>query len=557
MTTQTRRGRLIPGGRSLLVSALFAAAPLSCQVISGLDGLDARDTSGSSSSSSGPCQQGAMQACYSGPPGTEGAGICKSGAQTCEASGSWSPCVGDVTPQPIEDCAVGVDATCDGAPPEPCTGAPQQAFSFGGTMGDDYGHAVAIDSKGNAIFVGTYNGAATVGGISLESPANASFNLFVVKVDPSGSVLWARGFGGDGIDIAIAVAIGKDDTILLTGTFAATLIIGQDVLTSKGEGDIFLAKLDANGDPVWAKGFGGTGNEQGLAVTTDDQGNVVLTGYCTGPVEFGGLALNGPLNAIQDGFVVKTNPDGAPQWAVAVAGSGVEEALSVMTDGAGDIVVGGRGSGDVTIAGVKTPSTSGNSALLFKLGAGGELLWSKVFGPPTVDPNQAIYDVARGGNDGEILIAGHFQTQLDIPPNGSLFGTDGLDAFVAKLNKDGGAIWIKSMGGPMNDVAYEVGVDSFGNVLVGGFFSMGLNFDTKMLVATGPADGFVARLSPEGLLLWAEALGGTGSDIVYGVASAPDGASFITGVFDGSMTLDKTMLISGGLGDVFFARLAP
>jgi hypothetical protein len=93
------------------------------------------------------------------------------------------------------------------------------------------GQAVAVDSKGNAIFVGEYEGMTTFGGQAPGVPPGAGANVFVVKLDPTGAVLWAKSFGGDGYEIGISVAVGEDDTIVLTGMYSNSMTFGGDVLT--------------------------------------------------------------------------------------------------------------------------------------------------------------------------------------------------------------------------------------------------------------------------------------------------------------------------------------
>ena len=430
---------------------------------------------------------------------------------------------------------------------------------MGGSPGIDMGQAVAVDSKGNAIFVGEYVGMMTFGDKPLDVPPGMGANVFVVKLDPTGAVLWAKSFGGDGYDVGTSVAVGKDDSIVLTGMYSNSMTFGGDVLTAKPMGDIFLAKLDPDGNPLWGRSFGGDGADVGHGIVVDAQGTIFLTGYYNAACDFGIAVLPGPFNSQDDGFVAKISPDGAPLWVLGVGGGGYENGFGVTTDSAGDIVVTGRGYGDISIGTGKVPGNTQNGALVFKLdGDTGQLLWGKIFGSPTLGATQVVLDVARGGGDDDLVIVGHFETSISFPPSPPLTGAEGgVDVFVAKLNKNGDGIWSKGFTGAMNDVAYEVDVDAFGNILVGGTFSVSLDFQAQLIQSGGGLDGFAAKLRPDGSLLWAQALHSSADDGVHGVAIDPGGTSYITGPVDGSVTFNGMMFTSAGVADAFLVKLAP
>lgn len=554
-------------GRFVLVSALlFAAAPLSCQVLSGLDDLEATGAPGSSSSASSSssssstggalCPPNQAQACYSGPPGTDVIGTCKAGTQTCASDGSsWGPCAGEVTPMAFENCADEKDRDCDGALPSLCQGALQQAFVYGSTL-EDSGQSIAFDSQGNVIVVGWYTGPFSLGSVTLPSAQDGGNDGFVVKLNPSGAVIWAQSYVGAGHTAPTGVAIGKDDSIGLIGAFANTFMLGPIALSSKGSTDIFLAKLDKDGTPVWANSFGDAGADQGYGIALDEKGNLFVTGSYGGAFAFGATML--PAPAINDdGWVAKVDASGNPLWAHAFSGAGYENGFGITTDSEGDVVVTGRGSGDITI-GQSIIAGVSNGAFVSKLdGDSGAVLWGKVFGPGTVDPNQLVYDVARGGPNGEVVIAGHFQVEIQFPPNLSLKAVEGLDIFLAKLDKDGNAIWSQAFGDAGTDAVFELDVDVFDNIVIGGFFSTSLTFPTESFASAGGNDAFVAKFRPDGSHLWAATIGGALNDNVNGVAVAPDGTSVLTGRIEGTVAVNGMMFTSAGAGDLLFAKLAP
>jgi hypothetical protein len=563
MNHQKRRTPSMFAARLMLASALVAAGTLSCQIISGLNDLEPRDPPDSGSgggSGTGVvlvCDPGQTQDCYSGPTETKDVGVCVGGTQTCEADGSaWGTCMGEVTPQAgPENCADGSDITCDGTAAPVCTGTPIQAFSFGGST-SEIGHTVAVDSQGNAILVGSFNGMITLG-IETFTSSDGGYDGFIVKLNPSGVALWAQSFGGPGYDAPISVVVDKDDSIVLTGAFTTSMTFGKYTLTGNGEEDIFVAKLGANGDPMWAQGFGGTGIERGTGVAVDEMGSVFLTGHRTGAFAFGASGV-GQVTIGEDGFVAKLTPDGQPSWIVGFGGSGDENGFGITLDSDGNVVAVGRASGDVLIGQVTLYGKGGNCAFICKLKSDdGAYIWADVFGPTTMMPKQLAYDVARGGDDGEVVIAGHFEGAIEFPPNDPIPAIGSLDLFIAKLDRDGKAIWSLGNGGADIDAVFELDVDRFGNAVIVGQFSPSLTFGKKTLTSKGLTDGFIVKFTPEGTLLWAQALGSDGNDIVYGVAMDAAGAPFIAGKIEGNTDISGLMLTHAGAGDAFFAKFDP
>jgi hypothetical protein len=222
------------------------------------------------------------------------------------------------------------------------------------------------------------------------------------------------------------------------------------------------------------------------------------------------------------------------------------------------VVVVGRASGDVLIGQVLLYGNGGNGAFVCKLKADdGAYIWAQVFGPAAMMPNQLVYDVARGGDDGEVVIAGHFEVMIDFPPNDPIAAVGALDLFLAKLDKDGKALWSIGTGGAENDAVFDLAVDAFGNTVIGGQFGSTVPFGKNMLTSKGFLDSLIAKFGPDGTLLWAQAVGSDGNDVIYGVAMDAAGTTFVAGKLEGNIDLNGQMLTHMGAGDAFYAKFAP
>ncbi|MFT3775407.1 MAG: hypothetical protein QM820_59430 [Minicystis sp.] len=166
--------------------------------------------------------------------------------------------------------------------------------------GDVSSVLVASDPSGNAIVAGLFGGTLDLGGVTLTSAQWGG--MFVAKLDHAGHYLWARSFDNVRLDIGLAVdGLGN---ILLTGDFREVTDFGGGPLTSAGHADIFVTKLDPQGNHVYSRAFGDTTSEQGGAVAADAAGNAYVTGTFRGTIDFGGGPLTSP-DGDGDVFVTK------------------------------------------------------------------------------------------------------------------------------------------------------------------------------------------------------------------------------------------------------------
>src|SRR5690606_9908078 len=148
---------------------------------------------------------------------------------------------------------------------------------------------VDISPDGDLIVVGGYfTGSITVSGSPVTSAGSDDMFVAVMSVSQD-RILWTRPFGGSGQDRVLGVSFDSANSVLIGGRVGAALTMGTIPISNNGNGDILVAKLRASdGDPVWARGVGGTGFDEGFDVAADPSGNAVVTGYINAPsVNFG------------------------------------------------------------------------------------------------------------------------------------------------------------------------------------------------------------------------------------------------------------------------------
>ena len=174
------------------------------------------------------------------------------------------------------------------------------ANSAGGTT-VDRGESIATDLNGNVLVTGFYSSAAiTFGSITLtNASASGTDDIFIVKYDASGTVLWAKSAGGISDDFGRSITTDKDGNVLVTGGFSSpTITFGNMTLTNAVFNDIFVVKYDGSGNLLWAKSAGGNGIENGQSITTDAIGNILITGIFDSPsLTFGNTTISNEGNS--------------------------------------------------------------------------------------------------------------------------------------------------------------------------------------------------------------------------------------------------------------------
>ncbi len=233
-----------------------------------------------------------------------------------------------------------------------------------GAAGNDAGMAVSTDGSGNVIIVGSFEGAVDFGGGALTSAGMR--DIFVAKYSATGQHIWSKRFGSTGDDVGYGLAVDSAGDVFLSGKFQGSVSFGGTALTSAGGDDIFLVKLaGATGNHSWSKSFGSTSGDASLGLAVDTSRSVVMTGYFTGSVNFGGGALS---SSGLDVFVAKYAGDGTYTWSRRYGGFDTQIANAVAVAGTGDVSVTGYFSTGIDLG--AGPMASSGSYDVFLAGIG-------------------------------------------------------------------------------------------------------------------------------------------------------------------------------------------
>jgi hypothetical protein len=454
------------------------------------------------------------------------------------------------------------------------------AKGMGGT-GYDRGNAITVDSNGNVYTTGKFLGTADFdpgeGEFNLTS-AGSNDDVFVSKLDSSGNFVWAKRMGGYSDDEGCGIAVDSTGNVYTVGIHEGGDFdpgTGTFTLGTSGGYDIFVSKLDSNGDFVWAKGWGGWNGDAGYGIALDSSGNIYTTGYFRNTADFdpgaGVFNLVTPGNTSEpDVFVSKLDNSGNFVWAKQLGGTGdyygdSDEGHGIAVDTSGNVYttgffVGtadfdpGAGTFDLTSAG-------GLDIFVSKLDSNGDFVWAKrIAGTGTYDEGHGI---ALDSN-GNVYTTGYFRDTADFDPGAGTFNLSsaGLgDIFISKLDSSGGFIWARNMGGADGDEGKSITLDSKGNVYTTGFFNGTADFDPGPgIFDLTSARIFVSKLDSNGDFIWAKNMGGVSYyDVGFSIVTDASGNVHTTGSYWGTADFDPSggifNLTSAGNSDVFVSKL--
>ncbi len=220
------------------------------------------------------------------------------------------------------------------------------AKSFGGTW-EDQVRSISADASDNVYLTGDYNSQTiSLGGYSLTNIGSwPSSDIFLYKLNSTGNVLWARGFGGNYSESPQSVTTDTQGNVFITGCFwSNTISFGSDVLTNLSMGNcfhVFLVKYSANGSPLWARGPSDN-NDTGVSIATDALGNCYMTGtFESSQISFDSYTLENSINGLTDIFLVKYNLAGSVLWAKSIGGDDDDEVSGVAVSSSGSIYIAG------------------------------------------------------------------------------------------------------------------------------------------------------------------------------------------------------------------------
>lgn len=358
---------------------------------------------------------------------------------------------------------------------------------------------------------------------------------------------WLVSGGGPLSDKATDIAVDKDGNIFITGYYNEEATFGSINIPygNPSSKEVFIAKLDPQGNYLWAKYGDNFFDDRGLGLCVDTQGNVIATGTCWGGMTFGSLNVYNSTSYTDQIFVIKLDGNGNELW-MKNAGNDAngypyndDHGFNLVADTNDNIYITGfisnnNGNPETATFDAISINLAPNDSLAFlaKMNANGDWQWVETFDGESgsrdndiaIDDEQNLYIV--GGFDGTRL----FGTT-------SLTSAGGNDVFVVKYDENGNFIYAKRAGGPLDDRANGVTYSSDQHIYLTGEFRDKAGFGLDSVNNNGGPSGkdiFVSRMTKDGTFQWVKKAGSnSGGDRGNGVVTNDQGNIFVTGQFRG------------------------
>ena len=414
--------------------------------------------------------------------------------------------------------------------------------SMGGTANEFMGKVLPT-SDGGYLVAGSTTSPLN-GDVSQTPYKPGSNDYWVVKTDSTGQKQWDRRYGSTWIELLYDAVPASDGGFVLTGTLqkssgiaSATDLhdVSRPDLTTNSSGDIWVLKIDINGNKVWDTRLGAStgGQTSRTIIATPDGGYLVAGGTNASTAS---LDVSQSTRGASDYWVVKLDANGQKVWDQRYGGSADESATSLLATTDGGYLIGGSSSSGAGFD--KSDANRGNNDYwVIKIDANGNKLWDKTFGGSAADNLYSMVATPDGG----YLLAGSSLSSAGFEKTFSPRG--GSDFWIIKIDGNGTKQWDKVYGSSGNEVCYNsISAPGGGYYLTGSTASTTVGYE-KTEASRGDIDVWVLKITETGLVKWDKTIGGTASDVASTIGtpliSRPDGGLVIGTTTRSSISGDK------------------
>lgn len=333
-----------------------------------------------------------------------------------------------------------------------------------------------------------------------------------VEVPPvNSSIVWQKSYGGSNDDWISSIKQTSDGGYAGVGYSNS---VNGDISDHRGGTDLWMLRLNINGELLWQKSVGGYGDEYSgydKAIDQTSDGGFIIAGSSNSNDSY----ISGNHGA-SDYLIIKMDESGEIEWQKCLGGSGYDGANAIVqTSDGGYIVAGYSNSNDGDVSG----NHSGYDYWIVKLDAFGNLVWQKSLGGYGEDIASSIDQTSDGG----YIVAGHSWSNAGGDITGNHGGTD---YWIVKLSTDGNLIWQKSLGGSANDVCFSIEDADDGGFLMAGFSASNNN---DVSGNHGGGDYWIVKLNMDGALVWEKTLGGSSQENAFSIKKSHDGIGYLVG----------------------------
>ncbi|CAA6817179.1 MAG: Unknown protein [uncultured Aureispira sp.] len=362
------------------------------------------------------------------------------------------------------------------------------------------------------------------------------------------SAEWVKSIPGDAFEQNSSIAQAPCGDIYTVGFFQGSSF---GPLNNLGSEDGFISKYNEQGQLVWVKQLAGSSADRINGITIGSDNEIYIVGEFRGTVRYNSDSL---VSFDQlDVLVAKIDSAGHFQWATSATGWGYESAYDISLSPNGNLLVTGYYENNLDFGSFSLLANNLRDVFIMALDQQGNPLWLESLSGPSVEYGRSI----ATDTSNNIYLTGVFRDFL-YPNGGTLSGFGSYDAFLAKYDPTGQLLWIKAMGGPSADEGYCVNVDPKQDIVLVGWYDRSMLIDTLTLNGSKEEDGFAAKFSPNGDLIWGLPLAGSFDERVYAVDFDANNDIYLLGTVDSLLVIDGDSLTNRHLNrptDIFVIKL--
>ena len=367
-----------------------------------------------------------------------------------------------------------------------------------GTPQTEFGHRINLDTSLNLYLVGEYETTFSLTNNSVT--AAGDHNVFVSKLDTAGNDQWIVGMGGTGSSCyADDAYTDVDGNTYVLGRFLGSIVIGSTTLTTAGNFDVFACKIDPSGTVKWARRYGGSQRDEGSNIILNSVGELVVNGIFTGTAGFDGNSLVSQGNL--DAWLAELDSsNGDVDWILSMGSNQNDFARGMSVGSDNSIYVSGNFWNTLNISNSTNTYTSSGGTDIFhlKFNTNGTLQWGYSYGGPLCNEQPFAMDV----NSDENSLIAFLITDNSVINGQTIPLVGVRDWVFLEVGNDGQTNWFQAIDGypyagkdpSVNRVKY----DDCGSLLITGGFLNTVDFNPFSVAANGTAaDVYIARLLPQ------------------------------------------------------------
>ena len=372
-------------------------------------------------------------------------------------------------------------------------------------------------------------------------------DIWIVKVDANGNKLWDRAYGGSGFDYLNTIVATPDGGFLLGGGSDSNK--GNDKSEDgRGYGDFWVLKIDKDGNKRWDKTFGGDFPEEiaGIAVLPENKGYLLAGTSSSSPSP----DRTAPLKGEGDYWVIQIDPDGNKRWDKSYGGPTYQGLTGIVPTSDGKFVLVGlswSNAGGDKSENVRGSGYDYSDYWLVKIDEEGTKIWDKTIGGDNEDTPASGVATADGG----VVVAGISFSNQGFEKSENSFGSS--DYWVVSLDANGNKRWDKTLGGADQENCLNIIKTADGGFLASGMSQSNRNA-IKSENSRGDWDYWVVKVGSDGAWIWDKTLGGSDEDILFGACQSTSGDFYLLGRSYSEASGDKTEN-SKGLSDLWLVAL--